>query len=90
MKLKGGDLATVRERLWGGEVLRVLFAEEVGFDTWVEKYGNPPRVFFEGKARPVEEFEDVVASLARYLDEEGIRFAWNGRIPDLPRPNGES
>ena len=86
MRRGPGDLAAVRERLWNGEVLRVLFAEEVGFDTWVEKYGNPPRVYFEGRARPVDEFDAVLEALGRYLDEDGIRFAWNGRIPDLPKP----
>ena len=85
-----GTLDSIRERLWSGEVLRVLLAEEVGFDVWVEKYGNPPRVYFEGKALPIEEFDGVVASIGRYLDEDGIRFAWNGRIPDIRMPQGAS
>lgn len=86
MRMAPSDLDAVRERLWNGDVLRVLFAEEVGFDVWVEKYGNPPRVYFEGRPRPVEEFEAVVARLAGYLKEDGIRFQWNGLVPDLPRP----
>jgi hypothetical protein len=81
-------LEAVRERLWNGEALRVLFAEDVGFDVWVEKYGNPPRVYFEGRALPLEEFDAVVASVGRYLAEEGIRFVWNGRIPDIRMPQG--
>lgn len=81
-------LETVRQRLWNGEALRVLFAEDVGFDVWVEKYGNPPRVYFEGRALPIEEFDAVVSAVGRYLAEEGIRFVWNGRIPDVPMPQG--
>lgn len=77
--------AGVRERLVRGDVLRILFAEEVGFDVWVEKYGNPPQVYFEGRPRPIAEFDEVMAAVERYLEEEGVHFAWNARIPDIPR-----
>lgn len=71
----------VRERLWNGEVLRILFSEDVGFDVWVEKYANPPRVFHEGRARPVEQFDAVLESVAAYLAQDGVRAAWNASLP---------
>ena len=74
-------LDSVRQRLWHGEVLRILFAEGVGFDVWVEKYGNPPQVFFEGRARPVEDLDDVMVRLAEYLEEDGVKTLWNGAVP---------
>jgi len=73
---------TVRDRLWNGETLRLDFADGLGFDTWVEKYGNPPRVFFEGRARPIGDFDDVVAAVERYLEtERDLRVSWNAPIP---------
>jgi len=71
----------IRERLWNGDVLRILFAEDLGFDVWVEKYGNPPQVFFEGKALPIDRFEQVLASIDRYVEAEGVKLSWNGHIP---------
>ncbi|MHC4818758.1 MAG: hypothetical protein ACYTF8_11960 [Planctomycetota bacterium] len=71
----------IRERLWNGEVLRILFSEDLGFDVWVEKYGNPPRVFCEGRARPIEEFDTVLRTVEEYLDQDGVRAVWNGLIP---------
>ncbi|MGH7163277.1 MAG: hypothetical protein ACREID_07320 [Planctomycetota bacterium] len=71
----------IRERLWRGDVLRILFADGVGFDVWVEKFGNPPQVFFEGTARPMEEFDDVVAAAERYVRGGGVTVLWNGPIP---------
>ena len=74
-------LESIRQRLWHGEVLRILFAEGVGFDTWVEKYGNPPQMFFEGRARPVEDLDDVMVRIGEYLEEQGVRTLWNGAVP---------
>ncbi|MHC4973162.1 MAG: hypothetical protein ACYTG3_12600 [Planctomycetota bacterium] len=71
----------IKERLWNGEVLRILFSEDLGFDVWVEKYGNPPRVFSEGRARPVEQFDAVLREVEDYLAQEGVRASWNGQIP---------
>jgi hypothetical protein len=79
--------AGIRERLWNGDVLRILLAEEVGFDVWVEKYATPPRVYFEGRPRPLSDFDEVVERVHGYLEEEGVRHSWNARIPDIPRPN---
>jgi hypothetical protein len=72
---------TIRERLWNGEVLRIQFGEDVGFDVWVEKYANPPRVFSEGRARPLEELDAVLEDVDDYLEQDGVRVLWNGRIP---------
>ena len=71
----------VRERLWNGEILRILFAEDVGFDVWVEKYANPPRIYCEGRARPVAQFDAVLESVEAYLAQDGVRAVWNGSIP---------
>ncbi len=71
----------IRERLWNGDVLRILFAEDLGFDVWVEKYGNPPQVFFEGKALPIDRFEQVLESIQRYVEEQDVKLSWNGHIP---------
>ncbi len=71
----------IRERLWNGDVLRILWAEDLGFDVWVEKYGNPPQVFFEGKALPIDRFEQVLEAIDRYVGEDGVRLSWNGHIP---------
>ena len=76
-------MKTLKERLWGGDMLRILFAEGVGFDVWVEKYANPPRVFFEGKALPIEELDDVVEKTTTYLQENGVKALWNGSIPEM-------
>ncbi|MHC4136914.1 MAG: hypothetical protein ACYTDU_16440 [Planctomycetota bacterium] len=71
----------LRERLWNGEALRILFSEGLGFDVWVEKYANPPRVFCEGQALPMERFDAVVQVVEDYLEQDGVRALWNGQIP---------
>ncbi len=73
--------ASIRDRLWAGDVLRILFAEDVGFDVWVEKYASPPQVFFEGKALPVDRFEHVLTRVDEYLADRTVKFLWNGSIP---------
>jgi hypothetical protein len=75
---------TLKERLLNGDVLRIMFAEGVGFDIWAEKYANPPKVFFEGKALPIERLDEVVAKCAAYLEEADIKALWNGTIPAKP------
>ena len=74
----------IEERLMNGDVLRILFADGVGFDTWVEKYANPPRVYFEGKALPMDELPAVLRSVDEYLNERGLKALWNGQIPAKP------
>jgi hypothetical protein len=71
----------IRERLWNGDALRILFSGDLGFDVWVEKYGNPPRVFFEGRALPVERFDVVLQGVEAYLEQDGVRAVWNGPVP---------
>ncbi len=73
--------ASIRDRLWAGDVLRILFADDVGFDVWVEKYGSPPQVFFEGKALPVDRFDHVLERVDEYLADRTVKFLWNGAIP---------
>ena len=75
---------TVKERLLNGDILRILFADGVGFDVWAEKYANPPKVFFEGRPHPIEELDEVVAKCEAYLDEVDIKALWNGTIPAKP------
>ena len=72
---------SIRERLWAGDVLRILFAEDLGFDVWVEKFANPPQVFFEGKALPIERFDHVLERVDQYFAESDVKFLWNGKIP---------
>jgi len=72
---------SVRERLWAGEVLRILLAEGLGFDVWVEKLADPPQVFFEGRALPIERFDHVLARVDEYLASSDVKFLWNGRTP---------
>jgi len=74
-------VSTVRERLLRGDVLRILFGENVGFDVWVEKYANPPRVFFEGKPHPLDEFDTVLDRVNDYLSDETVRSRWTGTGP---------
>ena len=74
-------LASIRQRLWHGEVLRLLFSEGVGFDVWVEKYGNPPQCFFEGRPRPLDDLDDIVARIGEYLAQGDVKPMWNGHIP---------
>ncbi len=71
----------IKRRLMSGDVLRILFADGVGFDVWAEKYANPPQVFFEGKALPIERLDDVLARIDGYLKESGVKFTWNGKVP---------
>ena len=74
-------MSELRQRLWNGEALRILFSEGLGFDVWVEKYGNPPRVFCEGRALPLERFDAVLQVVEDYLEKDGVRALWNGQIP---------
>lgn len=71
----------IRDRLMAGDVLRILFGDGVGFDVWVEKYANPPQLFFEGRPRPVEDLDEVVERIDAYLEESGVRSSWNGAVP---------
>ena len=66
-------MSEVRERLWNGEVLRIQFSGDVGFDVWVEKWANPPRVFCEGRARPLEELNAVLKDVEEYFEQDGVR-----------------
>ncbi|MHC4959605.1 MAG: hypothetical protein ACYTGN_14660 [Planctomycetota bacterium] len=50
---------SIKERLLAGDILRILFADGVGFDVWAEKYANPPQVFFEGKPLPIDQLDEV-------------------------------
>jgi hypothetical protein len=74
-------MSGIRERLWRGEVLRILFSEDLGFDVWVERYANPPRVFSEGRALPLERLDEVLQAVEAYLAQDGVRAAWNGPLP---------
>jgi hypothetical protein len=76
-----GSMEGLRERLLRGDALRLLFADGVGFDAWVEKYANPPRVYCEGKPWSLDELDAVVARLEEYALEDGVRLEWNGVIP---------
>jgi hypothetical protein len=69
------------ERLLRGDTLRLLFADGVGFDAWVEKYANPPRIYSEGRSWSLDELDTVVARLEAYGLEDGVRLEWNGAIP---------
>ena len=77
---------STRERLLAGDSLRILFAEDLGFDVWVEKYGNPPRVFFEGKALPIERLDEVLQNIEVYRADAEVTFEWNGKIPTKREP----
>ncbi len=74
-------LDSIRQRLWHGETLCLRFGEGVGFDTWVEKFGNPPQLFFEGRARPIDDLDAVMARIADYLAQGEVRVSWNAEIP---------
>jgi len=71
----------IKQRLLRGEVLRILFADGVGFDVWAEKYANPPRVFCEGQPLSFERLDEVVERCEAYLAERGVKALWNGSIP---------
>jgi hypothetical protein len=71
----------IKKRLLRGDVLRILFADGVGFDVWAEKYANPPQVFFEGRPRPMADLDEVVERCEAYLEEAGVKSLWNGAIP---------
>ena len=73
----------IKQRLMNGDVLRILFADGVGFDVWAEKYANPPQVFFEGKPLPIEQLDDVVVKCETYIAEQGVKALWNGSIPAI-------
>jgi hypothetical protein len=46
---------TLKERLLNGDVLNIVFGDSLGFDVWVERDANPPRVYSEGRPFPIEE-----------------------------------
>jgi len=73
-------LDAIRQRLWHGETLCLRFGD-IGFDIWVEKYGSPPQVFFEGQARPIEDLDWVMDRVAEYLAQGDVRVIWNAEIP---------
>jgi len=79
--MNSSSMEGARDRLLRGDSLRLLFADGVGFDAWVEKYANPPRVYSEGRSLSLEDLDTVVARLEEYACEEGVRVAWNGAIP---------
>jgi hypothetical protein len=74
-------LDSIRQRLWHGETLCLRFGEGVGFDVWVEKYGSPPQVFFEGRALPIDDLDAVMTRIADYLSKGEVRVSWNAEIP---------
>jgi len=72
---------TLKERLLKGDILNIVFGDGLGFDVWVEKYANPPRVYSEGRPFPMEEFDEVLSRVEDQLAEDGVKAFWNGQIP---------
>ncbi|MHC4341153.1 MAG: hypothetical protein ACYSX0_13200 [Planctomycetota bacterium] len=72
---------TLKERLLNGDVLNIVFGDSLGFDVWVERYANPPRVYSEGRPFPIEELDEVLERVENQLVDEGVKAFWNGQIP---------
>jgi hypothetical protein len=65
----------LRRRLAAGESLEV-FTGGGSYEVWAEPYANPPVVFYEGRAIPYEEFEDVISVILTALQQGEVSCRW--------------
>jgi len=73
----GRGAAAVRNRLRRGDVLSLTTPDGETFDTWAEVYANPPRVYYRGEPRPLDDLEGIVAEVASLLEDSRTDAAWS-------------
>jgi len=69
--------AAVLERLRRGDVLSLTTPDGETFDTWAEVFANPPRVYYRGEPRPLDELDGIVAEVAFLLEDPRTDAAWS-------------
>jgi len=65
----------LKRRLAAGESLEISTGGG-SYEVWAEPYANPPVVFYEGRAIPYGEIEDVVRTILTALQRGEASYRW--------------
>jgi hypothetical protein len=65
----------LRHRLAAGESLEIVTGGG-SYEVWAEPYANPPVVFYEGRAIPYGELEDVIGIILTALQQGAVSCRW--------------
>ena len=69
------------KRLRQGDYLEVSTGGGV-FEVWAEPYGNPPAIFFEGEAYPIEKVPEIAEQILGRVRAGEIRCHWVDKRDD--------
>jgi hypothetical protein len=65
----------LRRRLAAGQSLEIVTGGG-SYEVWAEPYANPPVVFYEGRAIPYKELEDVIGVILAALQQGTVSCRW--------------
>jgi hypothetical protein len=69
------DREEVRRRLTGEESLEISTGGG-SYEVWVEPYANPPAEFYEGKALPYAQLDEVIGNILDVLAQGQVQGRW--------------
>jgi hypothetical protein len=69
------DREELKRRLVAGESLEI-FTGGGSYEVWVEAYANPPVVFYEGRAVPYPELDQVLSAILIALQQGDVSCRW--------------
>jgi hypothetical protein len=71
----GFDREEMKRRLVAGESLEVSTGGG-RYELWGEPYANPPAVFYEGRAFPYTQLDEVIGMLFDALEHGEVQCRW--------------
>jgi hypothetical protein len=69
------DREELKCRLLSGESLEVATGGGQ-YEVWVERFANPPVVYYEGRLFPLKELDRVISSLREDIARQEVRCRW--------------
>jgi hypothetical protein len=65
----------LKSRLAAGESLEISTGGG-DYEVWVERYANPPTLFYEGQAMPFDALDTVVGAILHALEQGDVTCRW--------------